>query len=253
VDAGFSAKTMLERSMIPKSGCRFSAKIMLERMRGAVPFPRQLIEGYRSFRTSRLPHEQDRYRELAESGQSPAVMVIGCIDSRVSPEVIFDARPGELLVVRNVANIVPPYQPDAHAHGVSAAIEFGVAALAVKHVVVLGHGQCGGVRAFADEAEPLTPGDFIGKWMRLMAPVAEKIGPRGKLSHAEYLVRLEQANVANSLENLMTFPRLREGVEDGRVAIHGAYFGVANGELLIRDEATGVFLPAAGVGAPFLR
>src|SRR6185312_15419545 len=160
-----------------------------------MPLPQQLIDGYRASLIGRLRHEQDRYRDLAKSGQSPAVMVIGCIDSRVSPEVIFDARPGELLVVRNVANIVPPYQPDEHAHGVSAAIEFGVVALAVKHVVVLGHGQCGGVRAFADEAEPLTPGDFIGKWMRLMAPAAEKTGPRGTLSHAEYLTRLEQENV----------------------------------------------------------
>jgi len=218
-----------------------------------VPFPQQLIKGYRSFRTGRLPREQDRYRELAESGQAPEVMVIGCIDSRVSPEVIFDARPGELLVVRNVANIVPPYEPDAHAHGVSAAIEFGVVALAVKHVVVLGHGQCGGVRAFADEAAPLTPGDFIGKWMRLMAPAADKVGPRGTLSHAEYLTRLEQANVGNSLVNLLTFPRLREAVERGNIAIHGAYFGVANGELLIRDEASGAFLPAAGDGSPFSR
>ncbi|HLH89593.1 MAG TPA: carbonic anhydrase [Xanthobacteraceae bacterium] len=218
-----------------------------------MPFPQQLIKGYRSFRTGRLPREQDRYRELAESGQAPEVMVIGCIDSRVSPEVIFDARPGELLVVRNVANIVPPYEPDAHAHGVSAAIEFGVVALAVKHVVVLGHGQCGGVRAFADEAAPLTPGDFIGKWMRLMAPAADKVGPRGTLSHAEYLTRLEQANVGNSLVNLLTFPRLREAVERGNIAIHGAYFGVANGELLIRDEASGAFLPAAGDGSPFSR
>ena len=218
-----------------------------------MPFPQQLIQGYRSFRASRLPREQDRYRELSEIGQSPEVMVIGCIDSRVSPEVIFDARPGELLVVRNVANIVPPYEPDAHAHGVSAAIEFGVVALAVKHVVVLGHGQCGGVRAFADEAAPLTPGDFIGKWMRLMAPAADKVGPRGTLSHADYQTRLEQANVANSLDNLRTFPRLHEAVEAGRIAIHGAYFGVANGELLIRDEVTGAFRPAAGDGAPFSR
>jgi carbonic anhydrase len=217
-----------------------------------VPFPRQLLEGYRSFRTTRLPREQDRYRELAESGQSPAVMVIGCIDSRVSPEVIFDARPGELLVVRNVANIVPPYAPDAQAHGVSAAIEFGVVALAVKHVVVLGHGQCGGVRAFADEAAPLTDGDFIGKWMRLMAPAADKVGARGKLSHADYLTRLEQANVANSLDNLMTFPRLREGVEQGRIALHGAYFAVATGALLIRDAASSAFVPPDD-GPPFVR
>jgi carbonic anhydrase len=208
-----------------------------------MPFPQHLIDGYQAFLEGRLPAEQDRFRELAQSGQSPDVMVIGCCDSRVSPEVIFDARPGELFVVRNVANIVPPYAPDGQAHGVSAALEFGVAALKVKHIVVLGHARCGGVRAFAEDAEPLSPGDFIGKWMRLMAPAVDKVGPRGDLSQTDYLTRLEQANIANSLDNLMTFPRLRKLIERGRVAIHGAYFGVATGELSIRDPATGAFSP----------
>jgi len=140
-------------------------------------FPQELIDGYRAFLIGRLRHEQDRYKGLAESGQSPRIMVIGCCDSRVSPEVIFDARPGELFVVRNVANIVPPYAPDGHAHGVSAALEFGVGALKVRHIVVLGHAQCGGVKAFAEDAEPLSPGDFIGNWMKLMSPAAEKLGP----------------------------------------------------------------------------
>lgn len=215
-------------------------------------FPQLLIEGYRAFRSGRLPHEQDRYRELAESGQSPDVMVIGCCDSRVSPEVIFDARPGELFVVRNVANIVPPYAPDGHAHGVSAALEFGVAALKVRHIVVLGHAHCGGVKAFADEAAPLSPGDFIGNWMRLMAPAKEKLGPPDDISPAEYLTRLEQANVANSLDNLMTFPGLRKLVERGRVSIHGAYFAVATGELLVRDARSGEFVPIAADDARLL-
>ena len=214
-----------------------------------MPFPHRLVEGYRQFADGRLRHEQDRYRELAEAGQSPEVMVIGCCDSRVSPEVIFDARPGELFVVRNVANIVPPYEPDGHAHGVSAALEFGVAALKVKHIVVLGHARRGGVKAFAENAEPLSPGDFIGNWMRLMAPAAEKAGPQDKLSWADYITRLEQANVANSLDNLKTFPRLRELIASGRIAIHGAYFGVAMGDLLLRDESTGAFAPVT-VNAP---
>ena len=218
-----------------------------------MPFPELLIDGYRSFRSGRLAREQDRYRELAESGQKPDIMVIGCCDSRCSPEVIFDARPGELFVVRNVANIVPPYAPDGQAHGVSAALEFAVAALKVRHIVVLGHAHCGGVRAFAEDAEPLSPGDFIGKWMRLMAPAVEKAGPVGALSPAEYLARLEQANVVNSLDNLMTFPRLSKLIERGQVAIHGAYFGVAAGELLIRDEATGEFVPAEGATASLRR
>src|SRR6185436_10080495 len=180
-------------------------------------FPDRLVEGYRDFLTGRLTLEQSRYRELAERGQSPEIMVIGCADSRVSPEVIFNARPGELFVVRNVANLVPPYAPDGQAHGVSAALEFGVAALKVQHIVVLGHAQCGGVKAFAEDAEPLTPGDFIGKWMSLMAPAADKVGPRGTQGAADYLVRLEQANIVNSLDNLMTFPRLRKMAERGEV------------------------------------
>ena len=208
-------------------------------------FPDRLIDGYRDFLTGRLTVEQSRYRELAERGQSPQIMVIGCADSRVSPEVIFNARPGELFVVRNVANLVPPYAPDGQAHGVSAALEFGVAALKVQHIVVLGHAQCGGVQAFAEDAEPLSPGDFIGKWMSLMAPAMKKVGPRGDLSRADYLTRLEQANVVNSLENLLTFPRLRKLVETGRIAIHGAYFGVATGKLSVRDSGTGEFMPIA--------
>src|SRR5665647_93612 len=157
-------------------------------------FPQRLIDGYNAFAAGRLPQEQDRYRELAEGGQTPQVMVIDCCDSRVSPEVIFDARPGELFVVRNVANIVPPYAPDGQAHGVSAALEFGVAALKVQHIVVLGHAHCGGVKAYAEDAEPLSPGDFIGKWMQLMAPAADKVGPRGDLSAVDYLTKMEQAN-----------------------------------------------------------
>lgn len=208
-------------------------------------FPPRLIDGYRDFLTGRLPLEQSRYRELAERGQSPEIMVIGCADSRVSPEVIFNARPGELFVVRNVANLVPPYAPDGRAHGVSAALEFGVAALKVQHIVVLGHAQCGGVRAYAEDAEPLSPGDFIGHWMSLMAPAADKVGPRGDLPQADYLTRLEHANIANSLENLLTFPRLRKLVETGRVSIHGAYFGVATGRLSVLDPASGDFNPIA--------
>src|SRR6201987_3228713 len=118
---------------------------------GMITFPQRLLDGYRTFRTQRLPPEQNRPRELSERGQSPEVMVIGCCDSRVSPEVIFDAGPGELFVMRNVANLVPVYQPDQGAHGVSAALEYAVNALRIRHIVVLGHAQCGGIRAFIDK------------------------------------------------------------------------------------------------------
>lgn len=168
-------------------------------------FPQRLLDGYRSFCANRLPAEQQRLRELADRGQQPETMVIGCCDSRVSPEVIFDALPGELFVVRNVANLVPPYTPDSAQRAVSAALEFAVIALKVRHIVLLGHARCGGIRAFADPGEPLSPGDFIGRWMELVTPAAARIGERGDAPLEEYLARLEHASLIVGLENLMTF------------------------------------------------
>jgi len=208
-------------------------------------FPQKLIDGYGAFAAGRLRIEQDRYRELAETGQRPEIMLIGCCDSRCAPEAIFNARPGELFVVRNIGNIVPPYAPDAQAHGVSAALEFGVMALKVKHIVVLGHAQCGGVQAFAEDAAPLTPSDFIGHWMSLMAPAAKRVGPRGSMTHAEYIGALERASVLNSLDNLKTFPRIAKLIEKGDLTTHGAYFGVATGDLSVLDKASGKFMPVA--------
>lgn len=205
-------------------------------------FPQRLIDGYNAFSAGRLPQEQDRYRALAEHGQSPEIMVIGCCDSRVSPEVIFDARPGELFVVRNVGNLVPPYTPDGAQRAVSAALEFAVQALKVKHIVVLGHAQCGGIRAFAEEAAPLSPGDFIGRWMSLIAPAAKAVGPRGGMPLADYLSKLEQASVVQTLDNLMTFPCVNILVERNKLVLHAAYFGVATGDLSVLDRASGKFL-----------
>ena len=166
------------------------------------PFPPRLLEGYRTFTSQRLPTEQSRYRELSERGQAPEVMVIGCCDSRVSPEVIFDAGPGELFVMRNIANLVPVYQPDANAHGVSAALEYAVSVLRVKHIVVLGHAQCGGIRAFIDKIEPLSPGDFIGKWMAMFVKPGEKVEQRDHETMQDFTTRIEKAAVFRSLENL---------------------------------------------------
>jgi carbonic anhydrase len=199
-------------------------------------FPQPLLNGYRIFSSQRLPTEQSRYRELAERGQSPEVMVIGCCDSRVSPEVIFDAGPGELFVVRNVANLVPVYQPDSGTHGVSAALEYGVNVLHVKHIVVLGHAQCGGIRAFIDKAAPLSPGDFIGKWMAMFVKPGEVVEQREHETMADFTVRIEKAAVFRSLENLMTFPFVRAPVEHGTLQLHGAYFGVAEGSLFVLDK-----------------
>lgn len=207
-------------------------------------FPDRLIEGYHNFIGGRFAAERSRYETLADTGQKPEIMVVGCVDSRVSPEVIFDSLPGELLVARNVANLVPAYEPEGETqHGTSAALEFAVQALRVKHIVVLGHAFCGGIRAFADEQEPLSPGDFIGRWMSQIAPAAKSLGAKEQYDAGTYLRRLEFASVELSLQNLMTFPCVRILVERGKLKLHGAYFGVASGKLLVRDPATGAFEP----------
>ena len=210
----------------------------------AYTFPDRLREGYRAFMSGRFPQEQSRYEELSGSGQKPDIMVIGCCDSRVSPEVIFDARPGELFVVRNVANMVPPYETQGVFHGTSAALEFAVQALRVQHIVVLGHGRCGGVRAWVDESEPLSPGDFIGKWMTLIEPAAERAGPRGTTPIGDYVERLALISIAQSLDNLLSFPCVSTLVQRGKIQLHGAYFDVTTGVLSLRDPHTGLFTPA---------
>ncbi|WP_375463832.1 carbonic anhydrase [uncultured Methylobacterium sp.] len=202
-------------------------------------FPDALTEGYRAFLSDRFPSERQRYAQLAKT-QEPDTLVIGCCDSRVAPEAIFDVGPGELFVVRNVANIVPVYETGGDYHGTSAAIEFAVLSLEVKHIVVLGHAGCGGIKAYANKAKALSPGNFIGKWVSLVAPAEAKAGDS---TAEDYLTRLEHAMVSQSMENLATFPFIRERVEAGTLQIHGAHFGVATGALLVRDPTTGDFAP----------
>jgi len=213
--------------------------------------PHRLLQGYSAFLSGRFGHERDRFRELAEVGQKPRIMMIGCCDSRVSPEVIFDAGPGEIFVVRNVANLVPPYKPDDDLHGTSAALEFAIMGLRVEHIVVMGHAQCGGVRAYAEgEADPyqrpLSPGDFIGKWMSLIAPAAQRLGPPGEEPMGDYVERLALESIRESIANLRTFPCVRTLEARGRLFLHGAYFGVATGKLMALDEADGRFVQVAG-------
>lgn len=206
-------------------------------------FPQRLNEGYRNFLEGRFNSERQRYRDLAEKGQNPEILIIGCCDSRVSPEVIFDAGPGELFVVRNVANLVPPYEPGTDSyHGVSAAIEFANSGLKVKHIVVLGHASCGGVKAFYEDGKPLSDSDFIGKWMSQIQPAADALGELGD-DHIANLRKLELATVKLSLQNLLTFPGVRRRVEAGELQLHGTYFGVATGLLFILDHETGEFKP----------
>jgi carbonic anhydrase len=213
----------------------------------AAALPDHLLDGYRAFVAGRLPQEQARYRSLSEQGQSPRVFVIGCCDSRVSPDAIFGAGPGELFVARNVANLVPTYGPDAHHHGTSAALEYAVMGLRVEHVVVMGHAQCGGVRAYAENeldpySRPLSAGDFIGQWMTLISPAAKSLGPPTQ-PIADYVERLAKESIRQSLRNLRTFPWVKNLEERGKLKLHGAYFGVADGVLQTLDEASGAFTP----------
>jgi len=211
--------------------------------------PTRLVEGYEVFLGGRFRREQDRYSHLAQAGQKPKVLLIGCCDSRVSPEVIFDADPGEIFVIRNVANLVPPYMPNEDLHGTSAALEFAVGSLNVEHIVVMGHARCGGVRSYVESSadpnpQPPQPGDFIGRWMSLIKPAAEKLGPPTEPFEA-YSERLAKVSIIHTLTNLRTFPYVREREAQGRLALHGAYFGIADGRLLALDEAKGEFFPIA--------
>ena len=210
--------------------------------------PERLVEGYESFLGGQFAREQDRFRHLAAAGQTPRIMLIGCCDSRVSPEVIFDAKPGELFVLRNIANLVPPYGPNDDLHGTSAALEFGVIALGVAHIVIMGHAGCGGVSAFARSVgsaacEPLSQGDFIGKWINLIRPAAARVEAGGPLD--SYVERLALASISEGLINLRSFPWIAARKRQGKLALHGAYFGIASGTLLALDEARGSFVPVS--------
>jgi carbonic anhydrase len=204
--------------------------------------PDHLLSGYRNFMGGRYSTETQRYRELAATGQKPATMVIACCDSRAAPETIFDSGPGELFVVRNVANLVPPYRPDGGHHSTSAALEFAVQSLKVKHIVVLGHGRCGGIQAALDPAaEPLSPGDFIGKWMSMVAPAADVVAHNSMMTAGERQTALERISIRFSIANLRTFPCVKILEDKGRLSLHGAWFDISTGELWAMNRQTGDF------------
>ncbi|MBB4570377.1 carbonic anhydrase [Rhizobium leucaenae] len=206
-------------------------------------FPTSLLNGYRNFMSGRYVDERERYRSLAEEGQKPSTLVIACSDSRSAPETIFDAGPGELFVIRNVANLVPPHEPDGHFHSTSAALEFAVQSLKVTDIVVMGHGRCGGIRAALDpNAEPLSPGNFIGRWMSLVKPAAEQIQSNDVMTPAERQTALERISIRNSLDNLRSFPDIKVREKEGKLHLHGAWFDISTGELWVMDPETRDFI-----------
>ncbi len=193
--------------------------------------PRDLLAGYGRFREGRYATDAERYARLAEAGQRPHAVVVACSDSRSAPEAIFDAGPGELFVVRNVAGLVPVFAPDAQAHGVSAALEYGVVALGVDSIVVLGHGRCGGIAAALEEAGPLTASDFLGTWTAGLRDLAATIALPPSANVEERRLELERRSIEQSIGHLRTFPWIRRRVEDGTLALHGAWFDISLGEL----------------------
>jgi carbonic anhydrase len=185
-----------------------------------------LLEGYRQFRRESWPDDRARYEALAKWGQRPHTLVISCSDSRVDPQSVFGAVPGELFVVRNVAGLVPPYMPDAKYHGTSAAVEYGVRVLGVQRVVVLGHAQCGGVRAMV-EGVPEEARDFVAPWIEIARPAFASPPPPG----ADVLHHYENEVVRLSLANLMAFPWIETAVREKRLTLDGFRFDIHTGEL----------------------
>jgi carbonic anhydrase len=205
-----------------------------------------LVEGYRRFRTNEWQNERQRWSELAE-GQSPRVMVIACSDSRVEPAIIFDARPGEMFVVRNVAALAPPFETTPGRHGVSAALEFAVTQLEVEEIVVLGHGLCGGCAAALTgqfDGAISGAGHFIASWVSLLDEARDAVLAKHEKVDATAFVEMELRAVQVSLQNLRTFPWVAERVAAGKLALHGCHFSINDGKLYVLDEAEGVFRPA---------
>jgi len=210
-----------------------------------MPYLDELIDGYHRFRAQDWSRERERWSELAE-GQSPRVMILSCADSRVDPAHIFDARPGEIFVVRNIAGLAPPYETSSGFHGVSAALEFAVTQLQVEEILVMGHGLCGGCAAALtgqfDDPEH-GEGHFIADWVGMLSEARDRVRARHESLDREAFREMELEGVKVSLANLRTFPWIAEREASGTLKLHGAHFAVSEGRLYVLDEAEGNFRP----------
>ncbi len=211
-----------------------------------MPYMKQLIDGYRRFREKSWERERERWAELKE-GQSPQVMILACADSRSDPAMIFDARPGEMFVARNIAALAPPYETSSGLHGVSAALEFAVTQLEVGEILVMGHGFCGGcAAALTGKFDEVSPGEghFIGDWVRMLDEARHEVRARHQQLDRAAFLDMEREAVKVSLANLRTFPWIAEREKNGRLKLHGAHFSISEGVLYVLDEAEGSFHPA---------
>lgn len=208
-------------------------------------FPENLADRYRRFKFRHFAPNQDHYEQLAAFGQNPEVMVVSCSDSRVDPEMIFSAMPGELFVVRNVANLVPPFETSGTYHGVSAALEFAALNLRVKHIVILGHSGCGGVRACLEQdTARQTEAQFIRNWMSMLADARDAVLRDADLKPGpEQRAALEREGIKTSLANLRTFPCIQTLEGKGRITLHGTYFDIATGTLSVLNHAANTYVP----------
>lgn len=208
-----------------------------------------LIDGFQNFRDRFFGKASSEFGDLVSKGQKPKTMVVGCADSRVDPAILFNTRPGDLFMVRNVANLVPPYAPDAGLHGVSAALEYGVRDLMVENIIVLGHGLCGGVQAICSHhrklqengGKPDAPSrEFIGNWIDVATPAMQNIDFANWQDSFQH--DAERASIKNSIANLRGFPWIAEAVKAGKLHLHGWWFDMENGALWSLDEGSGNFI-----------
>ena len=204
---------------------------------------KNLIKGFKRFQQNYFKSDDTLYDELRQ-GQTPKVLLIGCSDSRVDPAILTDCKPGDLFIVRNVANLIPPYEPDAGYHGTSSAIEYAVRILLVEHVIVMGHSHCGGIDALMRSSRETPVGEFIDHWVEIAQPAREIVQQDLSGKSLEIQARAcEQAALMISLENLLTFPWLAERVQAGQLALHGWYFDMEAGQMLAYHPDSGEFEP----------
>ena len=208
-------------------------------------FPENLADRFRRFKQRHFLPNAEQYEELATYGQTPDAMIISCSDSRVDPETIFGAMPGELFVVRNVANLVPPYETGGKFHGVSSAIEFAVLNLRVKNVIVMGHSGCGGVKAALDQSAAIqTESQFISRWMSMLDDARLSVlASHQTRPHAEKQRALEKEGVKTAIKNLRTFPFISQLEDKGKLSLHGTYFDIATGTLSVLNHSRNEFFP----------
>lgn len=204
--------------------------------------PRNLVEGFRRFRERHFERNDGLYQQLVKGGQTPKTLVVACCDSRVDPALVLDSEPGDLFVIRNVANLVPPSESRAGHHGTTAAIEYAVRILTVEHIIVLGHAHCGGINTLVKTGGVGNPDSYIADWMCLAESArADVMAEMPHASPEEQIRACEQRAILVSLENLMTFPWIRERVESGALTLHGWYFDIERGQLLRYNTASACY------------